>query len=119
MVLVEEINNKLKCELCNKIEKELKDFKEELKLKSPEEIIDNSYKLVCMMGTCEYLSYDRDYSNFELKTLLKTSNLLEECYDTWLSSDGKLSESLEFSIDDTIDNIRDDAVKKERNKDAR
>ena len=46
-------------------------------------------------------------------------HLLEECYDDWLSNDGSLREALEFSIDDTIDLIRDNEVKKERNKDAR
>ena len=43
----------------------------------------------------------------------------EECYDDWLSCDGNLREALEFSVDDTIDIIRDNEVKKERNKDAR
>jgi hypothetical protein len=46
-------------------------------------------------------------------------DILEECYDDWLSCDGNLREALEFSIDDTIDLIRDNEVKKERNKDAR
>ncbi len=67
----------------------------------------------------DYLANDKDYSKFELKTLLKREHLLEECYDDWLSNDGSLREALEFSIDDTIDLIRDNEVKKERNKDAR
>lgn len=115
----ESINKELKDRLVDKVEQELKEFKESLKSKSPEEIIDNSYKLVCMMETKDYLLYDREYSNFELKTLLKTSNLLDECYDDWLSCDGHFREALEYSIDDTIDILRDNAVKKERNKDAR
>lgn len=118
--MIEETTNKeLKDKLCEKVEQELKNFKEDLKSKSPEEIIDNSYKLVCMMETKDYLLYDREYSNFELRTLLKNSNLLEECYDDWLSCDGHFREALEYSIDDTIDIIRDNAVKKERNKGAR
>ena len=51
--------------------------------------------------------------------LLKRDDILEECYDDWLSCDGNLREALEFSVDDTIDIIRDNEVKKERNKDAR
>lgn len=117
---LKEIKNKeLKNKLFEKVEQELKNFKEGLKLKSPKEIIDNSYKLVCMMETKDYLLYDREYSNFELRTLLKSSNLLEECYDDWLSCDGHFREALEYSIDDTIDIMRDTEIKKERNKDVR
>lgn len=36
---------------------------------------------------------------------------MEECYDDWLSCDGNLRETLEFSVDDTIDIIREDEVK--------
>lgn len=60
----------------------------------------------------DYLAYDKDYSKFELKTLLKREHILQECYDDWLSNDGSLREALEFSIDDTIDLIRDNEVKK-------
>ena len=112
-------NIEVKNKLIEKVENELKDFMEDLKLKSPEQIIDNSYKLVCMTEIKDYLLYERSYSNFELKTLLKNPNLLEECYDDWLASDSKLSEEIEFCADNTIDFLRDKEVKKERNKDVR
>lgn len=112
-------NEELKNKLIQKLESELKDFKEYLKELSPKEIMDNSYKLTCITEIKDYLIYDKDYSKFELKTLLKSPNILEECYDDWLSCDGNLREALEFSVDDTIDIIRDNEVKKERNKDAR
>ena len=60
----------------------------------------------------DYLAYDKDYSKFELKTLLKREHILEECYDDWLDSDGSFREVIEFSVDDTIDLIRDNEVKK-------
>ena len=84
--------------LYKKLEDELKEFKAEMK---------------------DYLIYNKELSKFELKTLLKREDILEECYDDWLSCDGNLREALEFSVDDTIDIIRDNEVKKERNKDAR
>ena len=99
-------NEELKSKLIQKLERELTDFKD-------------SYKITCMQTIQDYLANDKDYSKFELKTLLKREHLLEECYDDWLSNDGSLREALEFSIDDTIDLIRDNEVKKERNKDAR
>lgn len=104
--------------LCNKVEQELKTFKEELQEKPPIQIIENSYKLVCMEEIKDYLS-EREYSKFELKTLLKRPDLLEECYDDWLKCDGNFREILEYSVDDTVDLIRDNEVKKQRNKDVR
>ena len=112
-------NEELKNKLIQKLESELKDFKEYLKELSPKEIMDNSYKLTCITEIKDYLIYDKDYSKFELKTLLKSPNILEECYDDWLSCDGNLRETLEYSVDDTIDILRDNAVKKERNTDTR
>ena len=52
-------NIDLKNKLIKKVENELKDFMEDLKLKSPEQIIDNSYKLVCMTEIKDYLLYER------------------------------------------------------------
>ena len=112
-------NIELKNELNEKLESELKAFMEDLKLKSPEQIMDNSYKLVCMTEIKDYLLYEKNCSNFELKTLLKKHDLLEECYNDWLSSDGRLSEELCFSVDDTIEILRDKEVKKERNRSVR
>lgn len=112
-------NEELKNKLIEKLERELADFKDSLKELPGEQIIENSYKITCMETIQDYLAYDKDYSKFELKTLLKREHILEECYDDWLSNDGSLREVLEFSVDDTIDTIRDNEVKKEKNKDAR
>lgn len=108
----------LKERLYDKVVKELQDFKEKLKKESPEQIIQSSYKLLCMEEMKDYLT-ERDYSKFELKILVKREDLLEECYDDWLKCDGNFREVLEYSIDDTVDLIRDNEVKKQRNKDAR
>lgn len=112
-------NEELKNKLIEKLEREINEFKDALRGLSADEIMDNSYKLTCITEIKDYLIYDKDYSRFELKTLLKNTNILEECYDDWLSCDGNLRETLEFSVDDTIDIIREDEVKKQRNKDSR
>lgn len=112
-------NEELKNKLIEKLERELTEYKDNLRRLSADEIMANSYKLTCITEIKDYLIYDKDYSKFELKTLLKNPNILEECYDDWLSFDGNLRETLEFSVDDTIDIIRENEVKKERNKDSR
>lgn len=112
-------NEELKNRLIEKLERELIEYKDTLRGLSADEIMNNSYKLTCITEIKDYLIYDKDYSKFELKTLLKNPNILEECYDDWLSCDGNLRETLEFSVDDTIDIIRENEVKKERNKDSR
>lgn len=112
-------NEELKNKLIEKLQREINEFKDTLRGLSADEIMDNSYKLTCITEIKDYLIYDKDYSRFELKTLLKNPNILEECYDDWLSCDGNLRETLEFSVDDTIDIIREDEVKKQRNKDSR
>ncbi|MBQ9298826.1 MAG: DUF3848 domain-containing protein [Clostridia bacterium] len=106
-------------ELSDKLEQELNEYKDFLKTKTPDEIIENSYKLVCMMGIQEYMLYSREYSKVELKTLLKSRNILEECYQTWLCSDGSLSEVLEYATDHTICLLKEDMLRKERRKNAR
>ena len=106
-------NEELKNKLIEKLEREINEFKDTLRGLSADEIMDNSYKLTCITEIKDYLIYDKDYSRFELKTLLKNPNILEECYDDWLSCDGNLRETLEFSVDDTIDIIREDEVKKQ------
>lgn len=112
-------NEELKNKLIEKVERELEEFKDTLRGLSADEIMDNSYKLICIIEMKDYLIYDKELSKFELKTLLKREHILEQCYDNWLDSDANLREPLEFSVDDTIEEIRDDEVKKARKKDAR
>ena len=112
-------NEELKNKLIEKLEREVNEFKDTLRGLSADEIMDNSYKLTCIIEMKDYLIYNKELSKFELKTLLKREHILQECYDDWLSNDGSLREALEFSIDDTIDLSRVNEVKKERNKDAR
>lgn len=64
-------NEELKNKLIGKLEKELAEFKDSLMELSSKEIIDSSYKITCMETIQDYLAYDKDYSKFELKTLLK------------------------------------------------
>lgn len=61
-----------------------------------------------------YKIKDKDYTVSDLKALLKTDGILQECYDEWLKSDGNFNEVLEYAVDERIDLIIDDY--KEKNK---
>lgn len=112
-------NKELKNELIEKLEKELREYINTLRGLSADEIIDNSYKLTCITEIKDYLIYDKELSKFELKMLLKREHILEECYNDLFHYEENLREALEFSVDDTIDFLRDREVEKQRNKDAR
>lgn len=112
-------NKELKNELIEKLENELREYINTLRGLSADEIIDNSYKLTCITEIKDYLIYDKELSKFELKMLLKREHILEECYNDLFHYEENLREALEFSVDDTIDFLRDREVEKQRNKDAR
>lgn len=78
-------NEELKNKLIEKLEREVNEFKDTLRGLSADEIMDNSYKLTCIIEMKDYLIYNKELSKFELKTLLKREDILEECYDDWLS----------------------------------
>ena len=87
--------------LIDKIEKEMKYFEEQLACKTPKEVMKNAYKLTCMQIMCDYL-VNRDFTERELKILIKKKNLLEYCYNDWEKSHGSFINILEESVDDTI-----------------
>lgn len=103
-----------------KVEKELEEFKQKLKQKTPDEIIENSYKLVTMEGIIGELK-ERKFDKQELKALLKEENLLLEFYEDWRNADGKLCETVQYSMEDTIEIIVENYEKsvKEKQKDYR
>lgn len=110
----------LKEKLFEKVENEFKDFKEKLKQKSPDEIIENAYKLTAMDGIIGELK-ERNFDKYELKALLKENNLLSEFYEDWRNTDGKLCESVQYPMEDTIDIIVEnyEKSKKEKLKESR
>ena len=68
-----------------------------------------------------YVFEKKDLSAKEYKSLLKCSNILSDCYDEWLKSDGNFSEMLEYAMDNRIDLILEESTeqKKQRNKESR
>ena len=103
----------LKQKFDDKIDNEYEEFIEELKQCSPQVILERAYEKVSKEEMV-YKIKDKDYTVSDLKTLLKTDGILQECYDEWLKSDGNFNEVLEYAVDERIDLIIDDY--KERNK---
>lgn len=110
----------LKEKLFEKVEKELEDFKQELQQKTPDEIIENAYRLTAMEGIIGELK-EMSFDNDELKALLKEKDLLSEFYEDFRNSDGKLCENVQYTIPDTVDVITQNYEKnrQERLKDSR
>lgn len=102
--------------LIDKLNNELEKYKEDLLKERPEVIYEMSYKTTCMEEIKESLSYVANLSNFNIKTLSKIDNILETFYDKWLHADGSLRESLDFCVDDVVSELRDLAVKENRQK---
>lgn len=97
----------LKQKFDRKIDNEYKEFIEELKQCSPDVIIERAYEKVSKEEMI-YKIKEKDYSVSDLKALLKSDDILDECYDEWLNSDGNFNELLEYPVDERIDSIIDD-----------
>ena len=104
-----ESKKELKEKLIEKLEKELKDFKENLRQKSPDEIIESAYPLtVKTLIIGEMNEKNLDY--FELKALITQKDLIVELYEDWRNSDGRLGENISYEMDNSIKIIVDKAL---------
>lgn len=110
----------LKQRVQEKLTNEYNDFINELKNERPQVILERAYEKVCkeeMLYAFEKKTLDVK----ECKALLKCPNILNDCYDEWLKSDGNFNEMLDYSIDNSIEHIVDDfkLEQKKKNKDSR
>ena len=84
----------------DKLNKELKQFKKNLKKKSKNEIMDKAYELTCKEEIKqELLNLDDNKKEF---LFLQNEDVLNEFYSNWLKYDSPLSDSIRDSIDETI-----------------
>lgn len=101
--------------LFQKLERELKDFKNNVKEKGVDFAIDKAYELTVKQEIIDSIQYDTELSKKEIKALLSKDNILDEFYSDWLSFDGNMRENLNYSVEKTLD-ILSDEYKKEKNK---
>ena len=84
----------------DKLNKELKQFKKNLKRKSKNEIMNRSYELTCKEEIKhELLNISDDKKEF---LYLQDDEILSEFYEDWLKFDAPLVDSMRGSIDETI-----------------
>lgn len=110
----------LKEKLFTKVEQELENFKQELRQKNPDEIIENADKLTIKDAIIVELK-ERNFDKNELKALLKHDDLLSEFYEDWRNADGRLGEIISYTMEDTIEIIVNDYKKEKsiKNKESR
>lgn len=113
---VQIIETELQKKILEKVTKEYNKFVEDLLKERPEVIIERAYEKVCKQEMI-YVFEKQNLSVKESKALLKRPNILDECYDDWLSSGGQFYELLETPIDDSIKHIVEDYERKSKNKD--
>ena len=103
-----------------KLVNEYNKFVNRLKREKPEVIIEKAYEKVCKEEMV-YCFEKKNLSSSECKALLKSPDILDECYDEWLKSDGNFNELLEYSTDYAIEHIEEDFKRdmKQKNNDAR
>ena len=94
--------------LLQKLEEELKEFKSYIKEQGVDFAIDKAYELTIKQEIIDSIIYDRTLSEEEIEVLLKCNNVLDQCYDEWLKSDGNIRDTLNFVVDERVDFIIDD-----------
>lgn len=97
--------------LLKKLEQELKDYKEYVKEQGVDYAIESAYKITVKKEILDNIIYDNNYTEKQIKTLLKCDNILEQCYDEWFHADGNLRETLDFSVNKRINSIVDNSKK--------
>lgn len=107
------MENKIREELYDKLSMEYDSFIEEIKKLPPVQIIDKSYEKVMKE---EFVSMfypeNTEYDISDIKALNKSKNPLEELYQGWMDFDGGIHQSLEGSVENTIEFLK----KEQRNK---
>lgn len=105
----------LKQRVQEKITNEYNDFINELKNERPDVIIERAYEKVCKEEMV-YAFEKKDLSATECRALLKCPNVLNDCYSDWLNSDGNFNEMLEYTIDNSVEDITKDYKREQKNK---
>lgn len=101
-------------ELQEKLEQEIKELVQKLLKLEPKMILDRAYEYVSKIHIKDEI-LDRNLDSEEMKALLKTDNVLQICFDSWLEEDSSLCEMYETSIEDTLDELVEDYKKNKTN----
>lgn len=103
----------LKKKLYLKMGREFENFLKDIRNKSFETFIDNSYEISIKNEILSMFYIDNDYSVDQIKLLLNCNNPLEKIYDGMRNEEIGLYEVLISSIDNTLNQLEKN---KEKNK---
>ena len=84
-----------------KLEKEFNTFREKLKTKSPEEIIDKAYELIVKEEIKEELKKMKLHDQ-EKVIMIDQDDLLTEFYHDWLDTDVPLGDALKEILEESV-----------------
>ena len=83
------------------LDRELNQFKKELKRLPRGKILEKAYELVCKEEIKEEIKY-MELHDAEKELMLIRGNILQEFYNDWLDEDTTLGESMQNSISESI-----------------
>lgn len=98
--------------LQEKLEEELNNFKQDIKTKGVDFVIDKAYEITVKQEIIDSLIYDNSLSKKEINALLSCKDPLQKIYDDWLTQDGNLRTDLNYSIDKSLNSLTNAYVKK-------
>lgn len=108
MKRIEELTN----QVYEKVNNELKMFKEELKTKGIDEVIKNAFKITIREEIVDMFYGTSNYSEYGLKALLELDNTLESLYDDWIDTDVSIHNFLEDTTADYISDLEEEYIEK-------
>lgn len=95
-------------EIIEKLNKEFKDYIEDIRRKDDIEIaINSAYEIVVKQEILDLFECGEIWRDEEQrKSMLQEPNLLEYLYEEWLDFDGNMRESIYYSVAGAIDKIK-------------
>lgn len=94
-------NENIDIKLKEKVEREFNNFRNKLKIKSKEEIINSAYEIVSKEEIKNILEFI-DLHPKEKQALIKDNDLLNEFYHDWLDADSQFGEIMVDSMIETV-----------------
>lgn len=110
------MEDNLYVKLGQKLDKEMIDFRKDIKEKGVDYAIDKAYEITVKNEIKDCILYDKNLSKDEIKALLSRRDLLDETYHDWLKDDGNLREGLNYTLDNSIESITNDYQKGRKNR---
>lgn len=103
---------KLIQQVYEKINKEYKEFIDELKQTPPENIIKNAYKIAIMEEYLDMFYGNESYDRHQLRALLEKENSLDYLYKDWMDADNGIHHVIEENLDDCLIELGDKYVER-------